>query len=97
LAVLGYPKETSIPLDADHYNICKFQSAEDRKYISVKNILKHWYSRLQRPSRADIVGQRCRSSEVEVKHLQTILAIREPSEIDLNVLRGGVLGGCFYG
>lgn len=49
--VLGYPQETSSPLNADHHTICKFKSREDGNYISVKSILKLWASRLsQLPS-----------------------------------------------
>lgn len=45
-SVLGYPQETSSPLNADHHTICKFKSQEDGNYISVRNILKLWASRL---------------------------------------------------
>ena len=44
--VLGYPQETSNPLNADHHTICKFKSREDANYISVKNMLKLWASKL---------------------------------------------------
>ena len=45
-AVLGYSQETSNPLNADHHTICKFQSREDANYMSVKNMLKSWASKL---------------------------------------------------
>ena len=38
-AVLGYPGETIIPLDADHRNMCKFPSNQDPAYITVRDIL----------------------------------------------------------
>ena len=38
-SVLGYPDEVSIPLNADHHNVCKFSSVEDPNYIAVKNCL----------------------------------------------------------
>ncbi len=44
--VLGYPQETSNPLNADHHTICKFKSREDGNYISVKGMLKLWASKL---------------------------------------------------
>ncbi|KAH0558740.1 hypothetical protein GP486_004616 [Trichoglossum hirsutum] len=44
--VLGYPQETSSPLHADHHNVCKFKSREDRNYITVRNVLKLWASRI---------------------------------------------------
>ena len=44
--VLGYPQETSSPLNADHHTICKFKSREDENYISVKSMLKLWAARL---------------------------------------------------
>lgn len=47
--VLGYPQETSNPLNADHHTICKFKSREDGNYISVKSMLKLWASKLSQP------------------------------------------------
>ena len=44
--VLGYPQETSNPLNADHHTICKFKSREDVNYVSVKSMLKFWASKL---------------------------------------------------
>ena len=47
--VLGYPQETSNPLNADHHTICKFKSRGDGNYISVKSLLKLWASKLSEP------------------------------------------------
>ena len=44
--VLGYPQETSNPLNADHHTICKYRSREDGNYISVKNMLRLWALKL---------------------------------------------------
>lgn len=39
-SVLGYPGEVSKPLDADHHGVCKYESREDPRYITVRNVLK---------------------------------------------------------
>lgn len=39
-SVLGSPGEISIPLDADHLSICKYETRNDSSYIEVRNILK---------------------------------------------------------
>ena len=39
-AVLGYPGEISKALDADHHQVCKFDSPDDPSYIAVRNVLK---------------------------------------------------------
>ncbi|KAK8101908.1 hypothetical protein PG999_012282 [Apiospora kogelbergensis] len=39
-SVLGYPGEISKPLDADHHGVCKYESREDPRYITVRNALK---------------------------------------------------------
>ena len=39
-AMLGYSEEKSIPLDADHHDVCKFSSREDPNYRSVVSVLK---------------------------------------------------------
>lgn len=38
-AILGYSKEISRPLYADHHGICKYSSPEDANYVSVRNAL----------------------------------------------------------
>lgn len=38
-AVLGYPGESVSCADANHRNICKFTTQEDRSYVALKNIL----------------------------------------------------------
>lgn len=38
-AILGYPKEISRPLHADHHGVCKFSGPEDPNYISVRNAI----------------------------------------------------------
>ena len=43
-ATLGYPKEQSVPLNADHHTICKFRSQDDENYRSIKGILQLWAS-----------------------------------------------------
>jgi hypothetical protein len=39
-AVLGYPGEISKALDADHHGVCKYDSPDDPRYISVRNVLR---------------------------------------------------------
>lgn len=39
-STLGYPGEISKPLDADHHGVCKYESPEDFRYITVRNVLK---------------------------------------------------------
>ena len=39
-AILGYPKEISKSLNADHHTVCKFDSNQDSNYISIRNALK---------------------------------------------------------
>ncbi|KAI0806466.1 hypothetical protein GGR55DRAFT_207786 [Xylaria sp. FL0064] len=39
-AVLGYPRETSQPLTANHHDVCKFRSREDANYLSILGALR---------------------------------------------------------
>ncbi len=39
-SILGYPGEISKPLDADHHGVCKYESPNDFRYITVRNVLK---------------------------------------------------------
>ena len=38
-AILGYPNEQAIPLDADHRGVCKFLSPNDADYKTLRNAL----------------------------------------------------------
>ncbi|KAL9611265.1 MAG: hypothetical protein Q9167_004091 [Letrouitia subvulpina] len=39
-ALLGYSGEKSIPLEADHHNVCKYSSKQDANYRTVISVLK---------------------------------------------------------
>lgn len=38
-AILGYPNEQSVPLNADHRGVCKFSSTTDADYRTLRNAL----------------------------------------------------------
>ena len=44
-SILGYANEVSRALDADHHDVCKYDSPQDSNYISVRNALKTLVSR----------------------------------------------------
>lgn len=77
-SLLGYPGETSKPLDADHHGVCKYSSPKDPSYITVRNFLKSVVSKIslsqsERPGAAD----RRRSRD-----LKAVLAIAEYPDVD---------------
>ena len=39
-AVLGYPREKSQPLNADHRGICKFETPLDPNYVALRDVLQ---------------------------------------------------------
>lgn len=39
-SILGYPGEKSKALDADHHNVCKYDSPQDPNYVAVRNVLQ---------------------------------------------------------
>ncbi|KAI9774250.1 MAG: hypothetical protein M1839_001752 [Geoglossum umbratile] len=91
--VLGYPQETSSPLNADHHTICKFKSREDENYVSVKNILKLWASRIRSEGRSPPRTTKPVSSIESTKKIEAVLGVRESTEDDFNTLRGRVMKG----
>jgi pimeloyl-ACP methyl ester carboxylesterase len=38
-AILGYPEERQIPMNADHRSICKFRAPTDSNYVTARNAL----------------------------------------------------------
>jgi hypothetical protein len=78
-SVLGYPGETSKALDADHHEVCKFDSPKDPNYITVRNVLKSLVSKIvatNKSSRPPISNRR------ESRDLKSLLAITELPDTD---------------
>jgi hypothetical protein len=46
-SILGYPGEISKPLNADHHDVCKYTSADDPNYVSVRNALQSLVGRFR--------------------------------------------------
>ena len=54
-SILGYPGEISKSMNADHHNVCKYDSPEDSNYIDVRNALKSLVSRFRSVGRSRIL------------------------------------------
>ncbi|KGO65030.1 hypothetical protein PEX1_017620 [Penicillium expansum] len=78
-ATLGYPKEISKALVADHHTVCKFDSIQDSNYISVRNALKTLVSSI-RSAGQSLFGEQ---GKTQLEHLQTLLAVPETFHDDL--------------
>jgi WD40 repeat protein/pimeloyl-ACP methyl ester carboxylesterase len=82
-SILGYTKEISRPLDADHHGICKYSSPDDSNYVSVRNALSSLVKRFR--SRG-VAAVGARMSE-ETKDLEKFLAVFSGPEEDLSSVR----------
>lgn len=90
-SVLGYPGEISKPLaNADHHGVCKYSSAMDPNYVTVKNVLKSLFGKIltsqarpdpDGPERTDGRGRR------QSIDLRTILGITELPNTDYAFFR----------
>ncbi|KAL5045518.1 hypothetical protein BDW71DRAFT_208333 [Aspergillus fruticulosus] len=78
-ATLGYPKEISKALVADHHTVCKFDSTQDSNYISVRNALKTLVSSI-RSAGQSLFGDQ---EKTQIEQLQTLLAVLESYQDDL--------------
>ncbi|KAL9129956.1 MAG: hypothetical protein Q9175_007148 [Cornicularia normoerica] len=78
-SVLGYPGETSKALNADHHNVCKYDSPTDPNYITVRNALKSLVSKIISTSRSNKPPL---SNPRESQDLKSLLAITELPDID---------------
>lgn len=76
-SVLGYPKEISQPLIANHHNVCKFESVDDPNYVSVKGALRRIIPTIQ-PHEGNDKG-----FEEDLLQVTTLLGISGPPEEDL--------------
>ncbi|TAQ86948.1 hypothetical protein B7494_g4728 [Chlorociboria aeruginascens] len=82
-ATLGYPDEISKSLDADHHNVCKFESTEDPNYISVRNALKTLVTTIRANGQHLLRAQK----KAQVEQLETLLAVSENHQDDLDFFR----------
>ncbi|KAH8802637.1 NACHT and WD domain protein [Xylogone sp. PMI_703] len=78
-SVLGYPGETSKPLNADHHGVCKYYGPKDPNYITVRNVLKSLMSKIISTSRSRRTNLLTRRESTDLKSL---LAITELPDVD---------------
>ncbi|KKY18181.1 putative wd40 repeat-containing protein [Phaeomoniella chlamydospora] len=95
-AILGYPREVSRPLNADHHGVCKYSSPDDTNYISVKNALKSLVARFRSKGLHALSEQTLQIT----KAMEQLLAIGSSPEDDYKFfLRRWTPGTCewFFG
>lgn len=82
-SVLGYPTETSKPLNADHNGVCKYETQQDPNYVSVRNTLKTLVDKIR------VGGQEVRrvQDKEQLKLLESLLDISEAPHEDLAFFR----------
>lgn len=78
-SVLGYPGETSRALDADHHNVCKYDSPRDPNYVTVRNALQSIISKVISTNRSDKPPSSHRFGSQDLKSL---LGITELPDVD---------------
>lgn len=82
-SILGYAKEVSRALNADHHTVCKYSSPEDSNYVSVCNVLKSLVERL----RSKGVSALSSRTLVEAKEIERVFAISSDAENDFSYFR----------
>lgn len=78
-SVLGYPGETSNALNADHHNVCKYDSPRDPNYILVKNALNSLVRKIISTSTSNKPHL---SNRRQSHDLKSLLAITELPDVD---------------
>ena len=78
-AILGYSKEISRPLYADHHGVCKYSSPEDANYVSVRNALGTLAEEIARK-----VGVSADQAMDEFQTLQELFSSFSEHDDDLN-------------
>ncbi len=78
-SVLGYPGETSRPLDADHHNVCKYNGPRDPNYIAVRNALQSLVGKIVSTNR---LNKPAVSNRRNSQDLRSLLAITDIPDVD---------------
>jgi WD40 repeat protein len=104
-AVLGYPDEKQMPMNADHRSICKFETISDPNYLIIRNALASTVASISKSGMTQISlplgltnfitvanakGNIWRS---QVKDLQKYLGVPENPENDLATVEAARLSG----
>lgn len=79
-SILGYPGETSKALDADHHNMCKYESPQDPNYIVVRNVLKSLVSKILASTRSFNKPQP--SDRRQSRDIKSLLAVTDLPDVD---------------
>ncbi|KAK4151819.1 hypothetical protein C8A00DRAFT_35538 [Chaetomidium leptoderma] len=88
-AVIGHKTEVVNPLNADHRNICKFDSPSHPNYIFVRNSLV----KAAEDVLGDALGQRAEETRLRISILETFLHIAHNPEDDLHAIESKKTGG----
>ena len=89
-AVLGYPGEISRALNADHHNVCKFDSPKDPNYVAVKNAISSLVNNLALTSTSPSIQSPNRK---EAHELRILLGVTEPPDVDYIFYRDQWMSG----
>ena len=88
-AILGYAKEISRPLDADHHSMCKYSSSNDSNYVSVRNALSSLVKDIRSGALVATDSQKPDNGE----DLKKFLAVSSDPEEDLRSIRRSWIPG----
>ncbi|KAK3905373.1 hypothetical protein C8A05DRAFT_30781, partial [Staphylotrichum tortipilum] len=92
-AVLGNKREVVNPMNADHRNICKFDSPAHPNYIFIRN----WLVKAAEDVLGDTLDQRAEEMRLRIGALETFLHIAHNAEDDFNAIESKKAeGSCLW-
>ncbi|KAK3294140.1 uncharacterized protein B0H64DRAFT_399777 [Chaetomium fimeti] len=92
-AVIGHKNEITHPVNADHRNICKFDSPSHPNYVLIRNCLVHAAQSLL----GDALKQRADEIKLQMTVLGNFLQTTHSSEDDLNTIESKkTKGSCHW-
>lgn len=90
-AVLGYPEEKQMPMNADHRSICKFDAPTDPNFLILRNAMASTVEAITRDTPASNTSR----PAIQLKDLRKYLGVSDTSEDDLiTVQEARLLGTC---
>ncbi|KAK0388967.1 hypothetical protein NLU13_2544 [Sarocladium strictum] len=82
-ALLGYPHEKQMAMNADHRTICKFDSPSDANYLTLLNSLSVTVNELQ----TELSSTRRSTLDDEFRSIRELLGFHAPADDTLELLR----------
>jgi len=90
---MNHTSEVDIPSDANHQDICKFETPEDPRFIKLQHRIAEKINVIVKVAKAELEARKRREEEAQKKREEEEAQAREDPRVkDLPTIPSGILG-----